>query len=73
MYTVRTCGEELIVDVLDSDVCDVKREFQFRVSQNFRKNQRKDRTSKTTTIAMTTFVKSILARPVHLFLISNRG
>ena len=61
VYTVRTCGEELIVVVFESDVCDVKREFQFRVSQNFRKNQRKDRTSNTTTIAITTFVRSILA------------
>ena len=61
MYTVRICGEELIVVVFESDVCDVKRVFQLRVSQNFRKNQRKDRTSNTTTIAITTFVRSILA------------
>ena len=61
MYTVRICGEELIVVVFESDVCDVKRVFQFKVSQNFRKNQRKDRTSNTTTIAITTFVRSILA------------
>ena len=61
VYTVRTCVEELIVVVFESDVCDVKRVFQFKVSQNFRKNQRKDRTSNTTTIAITTFVRSILA------------
>ena len=61
VYTVRICGEELIVVVFESDVCDVKRVFQFKVSQNFRKNQRKDRTSNTTTIAITTFVRSILA------------
>ena len=61
VYTVRICGEELIVVVFESDVCDVKRVFQLRVSQNFRKNQRKDRTSNTTTIAITTFVRSILA------------